>query len=822
VATETHTHVKPPVPLPGQAAELIPETRRYRIKNVLLGPPLVTEQLSSERLGRPTALGVLAPDCISSSAYGTEEMLTQMVPYVGLAAFALVVPIMLAILGVLFFVTLSYLEVIALYTKAGGSYVVARDNFGPKIAQIAAVALLIDYTVTVAVQTSAGTAALTSAVPSLANTFDTLAITVGVVLILLYGNLRGIREAGRFFAVPTYFFVFSLASVVVVGFVKEALGRLHHIPLPAQHLIYGGHLGTPGHGWIMGLAFITLLRSFANGGSSLTGLEAISNGVSSFRRPESKNARFTLVVMSSVLAFLVLGVTLLARWTHAIPYASGSPTVVSQIVKAVFGTSATGHFLFYVVQLATLLILYTGGNTSFNGFPFLANFVAGDRFLPRQLTRRGHRLAFSNGILVLTAVALALILVFRANVTGLVSLYAIGVFTGFTMAGSGMVKHHLTERGPHWRRSVVVNGFSAFLTLAVVLIFAIAKFKEGAWVVVVVGPLMYAGLIRLHGEYEREREQLETGAVEASEAPILRRHVVVVLVDRLDMATARAIQYARTLSPDDLRAVHFDIDSAAARELEGEWGSLGLARLPLDIIECPDRRLGRAAIELVADATLDGDTECTVLLPRRGYSRVWERFLHDRTADRIASVLSQVPHVAATIIPYNLPGRLSERVRSYGHFVQQAARLRSTTQGSTGGAPGQPVDAEGRTGLDRTPGRREAARRGAVLEADDALARRAGVTTISSVTARTRVKVAGRVKSVRVQPRAGTSNLECVLNDGTGGLLLVFQGRPKIAGIEPGARLVAEGMVGLWGRRPAILNPTFEVVAGAESDRAPH
>ena len=221
------------MPLPGVAAENIPESRRYRLKNKLLGPPLVTEQLASERLSKPTALGVLAPDCISSSAYGTEEMLTQLVPYVGLAAFTLVVPITLAILGVLFFVTLSYLEVIQLYTKAGGSYVVARDNFGPRIAQIAAVALLIDYTVTVAVQTSAGTAALTSAVPSLANTTDTVAITVGVILVLLYGNLRGIRDAGSYFAIPTYFFILSLASVIVLGFVKEALGTAAPDPAAA-------------------------------------------------------------------------------------------------------------------------------------------------------------------------------------------------------------------------------------------------------------------------------------------------------------------------------------------------------------------------------------------------------------------------------------------------------------------------------------------------------------------------------------------------------------------------------------------------------------
>ena len=810
----TPTASRPTVPLPGVTAEEIPETFRYRLKNRLLGPPLVTEQLASERLSNPIALGVLSPDCISSSAYGTEEMLTQLVPYVGLAAFTLVVPITLAILGVLFFVTLSYLEVIALYTKAGGSYVVARDNFGPRIAQIAAVALLIDYTVTVAVQTSAGTAALTSAVPSLANTPDTVAITVGVILLLLYGNLRGIREAGRYFAVPTYFFIFSLTAVILVGVFKEVMGTLHPTPIPPHDQLFGGTFGTPGSGWLMGLAFISLLRSFANGGSSLTGLEAISNGVSSFRRPESRHARQTLVAMSSTLGFLVLGVTLLAKWTHAVPYAQGSPTVVSQEVKAVLGTSAVGHFGFYTVQLATMLILYTGGNTSFNGFPYLASFVAGDRFLPRQLTRRGHRLAFSNGILVLTGVALALVLVYKAQVNGLVALYAIGVFTGFTMAGSGMVKHHLTARAGHWRRSVAINGFSAFLSFTVVLIFAVAKFKEGAWLIFVVGPLLYLGLIRMHRQYAREDELLESGVVEASEAPVLRRHVVVVLVDRLDAATARALQYARTLAPDDLRAVHFDIDTKAARELESEWSRL-LARLPLDIIECPDRRLGRAALELVADATLDGDTECTVLLPRRSYARVWERFLHDRTADKIAAVLGQVPHVSATIVPFAVGGgRFAERVRSYGRSVQQRARL-----GGDGVDGRTEIDADGRSGVDRIGRRDESRRPGAVLAADQTLAERAGVTTpIASVVPRQRVRVAGRVKSVRVQPRAGAANLECVLSDGTGGILLVFQGRPKIAGIDPGARLVAEGMVGTWSRRPAMLNPSFELVQGAPSD----
>ncbi len=764
-------------------AARFPETFRYRLKNRLLGPPLISEQLRTERLSRPIALGVLAPDCLSSSAYGTEESLNQLVPAIGLAAFTLIVPIMLAIVGVLFFVTLSYLDVIARYTKAGGAYVVARDNFGPTVAQIAAVALLIDYTVTVAVQTAAGTDALTSAFPRLLH--YSVVISVAVVVVLIFGNLRGIREAGRFFAFPTYFFVFSVSAVIVVGYGREALGNLHPQPLPPTHLLVDGHLGQPGSGWLMGLAFITLLRSFANGGSSLTGLEAISNGVTSFRPPEAHNARRTLVVMSSTLAFLLIGVTLLARWTHAVPYAAGSPTVISQVVRHVLGTSPVAKGLFYVVQAATLLVLYTGGNTSFNGFPYLASFVAGDQFLPRQLTRRGHRLAFSNGIVVLGAVAIILLLVTRSKVSALVALYAIGVFTGFTMAGAGMLRHHFKEKDRHWRRSAAVNGFAAFLSASVVAIFAVAKFTEGAWVVVVVGPILFLGLIRLHRRYVAEEQLLERGAPQTIAAPILSRHVVVVFVDHLDLATARALQYARSLTPDELRAVHFDIDSRVARQLKDEWGRLGLSRVSLDVVECPDRRLTRAAMDLVADVVADGDTECTVLLPRRSYRSAWRRLLHDRTADRIASTLSVVPHVSATIVPFNVGEVLSEHLQ-----------------------PG-PGGTEGPDGAGTGDRRRRPA-----FGADEALARRSRDTVpIGEVQWRHRVTVAGRIHSVRVQPGGGTSNLECVLVDGTGRILLVFQGRPRIPGIETGARLVASGMAGSWGRGLALLNPDYELVA---------
>ncbi len=736
---------------------------------------MVSEQLTQERLSTPIAIGVIAPDMISSSAYGTEEMLLIMVPIIGVAAFTMVIPITIAILLVMLFVMSSYMQVIGVYTRSGGSYVVARDNFGPRIAQVAAVALLIDYTVTVAVQTSAGTAALTSAFKTLIP--YTVPITVGVTLLMLFGNLRGIREAGSIFAIPTYFYVSSLSLVVIIGLVRGVLGGLETHALPTARML--GY--TPGHqtGFLMGLGIFYCLRAFANGGASLTGLEAVSNGISSFRRPEARNGRIALAVMCSILGFLVLGTSLLAHWTHAIPYAAGTPTVVSQEVQAVLGSSWVGTAMFFIVQAATVLILFTGGNTSFNGFPYLASFVAGDSFLPRQLTKRGHRLAFSNGIFVLAGVAILLIIVFGAQLNALVGLYAIGVFTGFSFAGFGMLKHHLTIRGRRWRIGAWINGFAGALSLSVVGILLVTKFVEGAWIVAVVGPPMYFALLRLHRQYAGEEQQLETGAVATTEAALLQRHAVIVVVGSLDMATARAVQYARTLRPDVLRFVHFNIDNTDTERLKAEWARLGLSHLPLDVVECRDRRLERASLEYVTDIAADGRTECTVLLPRRAYRTRVQRLLQDRTADRIADAVGTIPHVAATIAPFNFEANAARG------FRRRAARA---------AAPGRESDRS--------------------LGVDRALARRAtGTMPIHDVSFRSRARVAGRIRSLRVQTAKGTTNLECEITDDTGNLLLVFQGRPRIPGIEPGARLIVEGMVGSWSRRLAMLNPDYELVS---------
>ena len=775
-------------------ARQFPESTGYRIKNRLLGKPLVTEQLASERMGKPTALGVLAPDCISSSAYGTEQILTQMTPYIGLAAFTLVVPISMAIIGILFFVTLSYFDVIGYYTRIGGSYIVARDNFGPKVAQIASVALLIDYTVTVAVQSSAGTAALTSAVPGLKGA--TLIITIGVVLVLIYGNLRGIKEAGRIFAFPTYFYVVALAGIILVGFWKEIAGTLKVLPIPAHNLLVDHQFGTTGTGWLMGLAYIQLLRAFANGGSSLTGLEAISDSVGAFRSPASRNARQTLVAMSTVLGFLVIGTALLASWTHAVPFAQGTPTVVSQEVKAVLGTGALGHLLFLVVQFATVLILYTGGNTAFNGFPFLASFVANDHFLPRQMTKRGHRLAFSNGIIILGAVAIVLIVIYDAQVSRLVALYAVGVFTSFTIAGAGMVKHHLDRRTGRWRWGIIVNGTSGVLSFIVVAIFIVAKFREGAWIIVVVAPIMFWALLRLRRSYAKEEEVLRVESAAVDERASQRRHTVIVFVDSLDMAASRAIAYARTLSRST-RAVHFDIDDKVTKNLVDRWAEVAPKWMPLDVIACPDRRLERAAIELVAEIVADPDVECTILLPRRAFNSRLSRVLHDRTADSIVQAVAIVPHVSATIVPFN--------------FYDYERKIGLETEIETD------IAAERRAGEDSHRRRDKSA-----LPGDERLRERSvGAVAISDTEWRQRAKVAGRIKSVRVQTGTAASNLECTLADESGTLLLVFQGRPHIPGIEPGARLVVEGMVGSWEHSMAMLNPDYELIAGVSDDEAP-
>jgi amino acid transporter len=776
----------------------LPERFGYRFKRKVLGAPLVSAQMQEEKLSKKAALGVLSSDCISSSAYGSEEMLIFLLASFGLTGFTILMPLTAVVLIVLVIMTLLYRQVVSIYTQAGGSYVVARENFGRKIAQIASVALLIDYIVTVAVQTAAGTAAITSLIPALRGYWPTELITVGVVLVLAYGNLRGVREAGKAFAFPTYFFVGAAGLAVVVGVAREIVGDLPKIAYSAHEKSKLIPVHDTHNAIFTFAAIYVLLKAFANGGASLTGLEAISNGVSAFKAPRGENARKTLSIMSVLLGCLVLGVSFLAFRTHATPYSSGSPTVISQVAHAAFGHAWYGNLGYVVVQIATALILFTGANTPFTGFPFLASFIAEDSFLPRQLTRRGHRLAFSNGIIVLTAFALALILGVGAHVDKLIPFYAIGVFTGFSMAGFGMAKYYSTHREPRWRQRLVTSMVGGVVSALVVVIFAVVKFTEGAWLVIVLFPVGWFVLMRLNRRYRDEAHSLDLVTwirQDQAEAPHYARHTVIVLIDRLDLAVLRALRYAGSIRPTEIRAVHVMLDDQVAAQLQQDWIDRKLGdRFPLIIVECPDRRLVRSAAELALDTVIQDRSEVTVLLPRRTFRRLSQRLLHDRTADRIAEAVGRIPHVAATIVPFDttLPHEIVERIEARQSEASAEPALAVVSLGKDTGGDDEDPPGPGSSGVPTA-------------------VRTDGSTPIGEVAWRQRVTIEGRVKQVQVGTTAGRS-LEVQVFDETGGVRLLFFGRTRIAGIEPGTVLRASGSVGEYRGHLALANPRYELL----------
>ena len=578
----------------------------------------------------------------------------ELLPRAGMASFVLLLPIIGVILFILLLVSASYRGVVMTYARAGGSYMVARDNFGPRWAQIAAAALLIDYVVTAAVQPAAGTVALCSAIPAL-HPYH-LEITIGVLVLICAANLRGLRQSGRLFAITTYSFVVMIALTIVVGIVREIFSGLPKYN-PAH--IVGAVPVHQGGGLVMGATVLVVLRAFANGGTSLTGVEAISNTVNVFRAPQGYNARRVLTIMTLILGFLLAGVAWLAYVTHATPYVAEYPSMLSEIARAVFGQGLIGNILYFLVQASSAAILFTGANTGFNGFPALASFVAEDRFLPRPLTKRGHRLVFSNGIITLTVLAAALLLVTRASVNALVPFFAIGVFTAFAMAGFGMSRHHFTHRDHGWRRKVAVNLSAGIMSAIVVGIFVVAKFTEGAWLVVVVFPFLVYGLIRLNQQYSAEASVLEMSRTERPQLAKYARLRVFVFVDSVDLAEVEALRYGKGLHAEELTAVHFVVDADHAAQLQERWQHFEHDTW-LRVIDCPDRHLSRAAQEMVLQVKKEHpDTKVTVLLPRRTYSAMLGRLLHDRTADKMARAVSRIQGATAIIVPYDVESRIA-------------------------------------------------------------------------------------------------------------------------------------------------------------------
>jgi amino acid transporter len=799
----------------------LPDTFWYSTKRRLLGPPLVNQDLGEQRLSNPLALGVLSPDGISSSAYGTEEILIALLPYAGLAAFTLILPMTLVILFVMVLVLLSYREIVMVYIRPGGSYVVARENFGPRVAQVCAVALLIDYVVTVAVQVAAGTAAVASAFPAIGA--YKLEICLGVVVLMCFGNLRGLKEAGRAFAVPTYLFAGSVILMIVVGLVRQALGNL---PAFDPHTLHGTYtIGSGADGILTGAMIFILLKAFANGGASLTGIEAVSDAVGAFRPPEGRNARRVLMTEGAILGILVAGISWLAHATHATPRTLGYPTVLAQEAQLIFGSTVIGHALFFLVQAATMLILYTGGNTSFNGFPFLTSYVAGDSFLPRWLLKRGHRLVFSNAIILLTIVSGMLLIIKDADVNNLVPLYAIGVFTAFSMAGFGMARYHSRHKEPGWRYKLAINFSAGVLTAIVVAIFAVVKFTEGAWVVVVLFAVLVPALIRMNREYSAESEVLETiSEYQPPPPPHYSRRTVFVFVDNFDLATVAALRYARSMRPTSIRAVHFVIDSVRADKLRQKWTRADRG-VPLDFVDVSDRRLTRAAAELVEREASDPGTHVTVVLPRRSYSALLGRLLHDRTADKIAAVVNRIPRSAATIIPYDVGSRV--RVLQERHAEKVAAGTLDAS--ALDAATPDGAQADGERPEDQAPLSESAAKARGLLrkkgpgdgngwrasqagQPGDPPSTVPGVTPIGSLTKPGRTVVEGRVRVVEIRPVERNSVLACEISDGTGALTALFYGRSHIPGIVCGARVRFKGSAGIKNGHPVMINPAYELI----------
>ncbi len=769
----------------------LPESRTYRFKNKVLGPPLHNDQLAHERLGKPTALAVFASDNLSSSAYATEEILRVLIPVVGIAAFAKVVPLTVAMLVVLAFLILSYRQTIKAYPSAGGAYIVTKDNFGRGPAQVAGVSLLTDYVLTASVSAAAGAAALASAYKPAEH--YVLPIAIFFVLLIGGGNLKGVKESGKAFAVPTYFFVANMAVLLGIGLYRYVSGTLEKAVVEHPDELLA--IGAEDTALLWGAGLFVILHAFASGGAAVTGVEAISNGVPAFKEPSWKNARTTLVIMGSLLGVMFLGLSLLSSVVEPFPYKEGTPTVISQVGTAVFSadSSGIGHVMFLSLQLGTMLILVLAANTSFADFPRLASFQASDNFMPRQLTKRGHRLVYSNGIITLAAAAIVVLIFTGAKVEKLIPLYAIGVFLGFTLSQAGMTKHHLRLKEQGWRAGLAINGVGACLSFTVLCIFTYTKFLDGAWIIVVFMPLLTIPLFRLNKQYEEERDQLASGETTqvALQQKILDRHNVIVLIDQLDMAGARAIQYARTLVPDELRAVHFDMDPLRSKELTEGWVNLGFSRLSLDVIDCPDRRLERAVAELVARELIDGNTEVTVLMPRRKYSRFWARLVHDNTADKIAETLSSIPHCNVTIVPF--------------HIGAKAEMTPTIRPAAVAELVGDVTD----HGAKKTKGKAKAKAAQTIDTSDMQLP--SDRTQISAATHRQQVKLAGKVFSVRVQPWSGTPALELTLLDETGAIVIVFFGRRSLAGVSVGTRLVVEGVVGEHRGKLAMLNPAYEI-----------
>ena len=603
----------------------------YQFKRFVVGKPIPSHLAHHERLSRVTGLAVLSSDPLSSVAYATEEILRVLV-LVGAGALGLAAPIAFVIASILAIVVFSYRQTLHAYPSGGGAYIVARENLGELPALVAAASLLIDYILTVAVSIAAGVAAITSAFP--AWHVNRIEMTLGFVVLLMLGNLRGIRESGQIFSVPTYFFIVCTLVLIAMGIGRVLTGTVQ--PLPPVDPVPSS--GEP-------LTLFLLLTAFSNGCTAMTGVEAVSNGVPAFKPPESKNAAATMLTMAVLAITMFLGITLLSQVYQILP--SERETVVSQLARAVFGGRGIAY---YAVQAATMLILVLAANTAYADFPRLTSILARDRFVPRQFMNQGDRLAFSNGIVGLSVFAGILLIIFGGDTHALIPLYMIGVFVSFTLSQAGMVVHWRKEGGPGWRTSAAVNGVGALVTGIVLVVVAMTKAHEGAWIIMLLIPLnvLLFNVTRRH--YDAVAAQLSMRGWSAQRR---RKNTVLVPVSGVIRPVAEALEYAKTLS-DDVRAVYVAIDPAATEQLRGMWERYENG-VPLVLLGSPYRSLMEPLLEYIEQIAKDRPEDyVTIVLPEFVPARWWHHLFHNQRALLIKGALLFKPNTVVTSVPFHL------------------------------------------------------------------------------------------------------------------------------------------------------------------------
>jgi amino acid transporter len=607
-------------------------------KELLIGQPLSTDEQHHQRLSKRIALAVFSSDALSSVAYASEAILLVLAT-AGVVALPLVIPISVGIAVLLLIVGFSYRQTIHAYPNGGGAYIVAHDNLGEVPGLVAAASLLIDYVLTVAVSVSAGVFAITSLAttwgyPAVSN--YRVEIALACIALITVINLRGVKESGAIFSVPTYIFIFSMIALIVLGTFQVL--RTGAVSIPADP----AHVPSP----VTGIGIFLILQAFSAGCTAMTGVEAISNGVPAFKRPESDNAARTLIWMVGILGFMFLGTSVLAYYYGAVFREDQS--VISQIARQIVGTGPA----YFVIQVATALILVLAANTSYADFPRLSSLLSRDRFLPRQFSSRGDRLVFSNGILALGLFAALLVIIFNAREQAMLPLYAIGVFISFTLSQFGMVRHWLRTREPGWRRSVLINAIGAMLTAIVFVIIIYTRFAHGAWAVLVLLPILVLAFRSVHHHYQNVARQLSLE--QAPNVGAVRRHTALVLVSGIHRGVVPALEFAKSIAPDNTTALYVDLDAEHADKVRAKWAQWGCG-IPLEILSSPYRSLVGPVLAYIdeLDARYDDDV-LSVILPEFIPSKWWQHLLHNQTALMLKAALLFRKGVVVISVPYHL------------------------------------------------------------------------------------------------------------------------------------------------------------------------